>query len=105
MDISSLWAVLQMGVSQAAETASATSGEDFRVIGACAAAALCTSIGVFAAGLSEGYTAAKACEGIARNPQASGSITRAMMLGQAITETTAIYAFVISLVILIKVVF
>ncbi|MCX8065490.1 MAG: ATP synthase F0 subunit C [Candidatus Hydrogenedentes bacterium] len=76
------------------------SGEDLKIIVACLSAALVMGIVGIGAAFSEGYTAAKACEGIARNPEAAGSVTRTMIIGQAITESVAIYALVIAIIIL-----
>lgn len=45
----------------------------------------------------EGITAYKAVEAIGRQPEAAGEITRTMLVGQAVTETTGIYSFVIAL--------
>ncbi|GEM_PF-1080635 len=78
----------------------AVTGDDLKIIFACISAALVMSIVGLGAALSEGYTAAKACEGISRNPEASGSVTRTMIIGQAITESVAIYALVIAIIIL-----
>ncbi len=75
-------------------------GDDLKVIFACISAALVMGLVGLGAALSEGFTAAKACEGIARNPEASGAITRTMILGQAVTESVAIYALVIAIIIL-----
>jgi F-type H+-transporting ATPase subunit c len=101
MDISTVWAVLQMGVAQAAEEATTKlSSADIKTMVACFSAAIAIGLGVVGAGSSEGYAAAKACEGVARNPQASGAILRTMLMGQAITESTSIYALVIALLIL-----
>ncbi len=50
--------------------------------------------------IGEGWIAAKAVEGIARQPEAAGDLTRTMLVGQAVTETTGIYAFVIALVLI-----
>lgn len=103
MDTSLVWTVLGSAMGQATQEAakSAITGADLRIVAACASAAFAVAIGVFAAGLSEGIAAGKACEGIARNPEASGPITRTLIIGQAITEATAIYAFVVALFILI----
>lgn len=76
------------------------SGEDLKVMVACISAALVMGIAGLAAALSEGYTAAKACEGISRNPESAGPVTRTMIIGQAITESVAIYALVIAIIIL-----
>jgi F-type H+-transporting ATPase subunit c len=99
MDLSTALALLQATVAQAPETA--LSGGDFRVAVVVAAAAFAIAFGVIGAALSQGFATARACESIARNPQAAGAITRAMLIGQAITESTAIYALLIALLILV----
>ena len=62
-----------------------------------AAIAVMTGIG---AGLGIGYATAKSSEAIARQPEASGKINSTMILGCALAEATAIYGFVIGLMIL-----
>ena len=59
--------------------------------------AVFTGIG---AGIGIGIAAGKACESIARQPEASGKIMSAMILGAALAEATAIYGFVVALIIL-----
>ncbi|HCF06019.1 MAG TPA: ATP synthase F0 subunit C, partial [Desulfomicrobiaceae bacterium] len=41
-----------------------------------------------------------ACEGTARNPEASGKITVTMLIGLAMIESLAIYALVVNLILL-----
>ena len=53
------------------------------------------------AGIGIGLATSKAVEGIARQPEASGKITSALILGCALAEATAIYGFVIGLMIII----
>ena len=65
-------------------------------IGACIAAL--TGAG---AGIGIGLATSKAVEGIARQPEASGKITSALILGCALAEATAIYGLVIGLMIII----
>ncbi|MCL1831340.1 MAG: ATP synthase F0 subunit C [Oscillospiraceae bacterium] len=48
-------------------------------------------------GAGEGYIGGKAVEAIARQPEASGAITRTMLLGDVIAETSTVYAFVFAL--------
>ena len=100
MDISTALMLLQSTAGQAAETAKGISGAEMITIAKCFGAAIAIGIGVFAPGLTEGYATAKAVEGIARNPGATGLITRTMIIGQAITESNSIYALVIALLIL-----
>ena len=101
MDISSTWALLHNALGQAqAQAGAAVSGTDIKVAVSLIAAGLCMGIGALGSGLSEGFAAAKAVEGIARNPEAAPTIMRTMIIGQAVTESVAIYAFVISLLLL-----
>ena len=60
------------------------------------------SIGLSAIGpaTGEGYVAKKACAGLARNPEAQPQITTTMLVGMAVTESTAIYGFLVSLMLL-----
>ncbi|OQY09573.1 MAG: ATP synthase F0 subunit C [Fusobacteriia bacterium 4572_132] len=51
-------------------------------------------------GIGEGYAAGKATEAVARQPEAESTVIRTMVLGQAIAETTGIYALVVALILL-----
>ncbi|MBR1568182.1 MAG: ATP synthase F0 subunit C [Lachnospiraceae bacterium] len=53
------------------------------------------------AGISIGLATGKAVEGIARQPEAQGKIQSTLILGCALAEATAIYGFVIGLLIII----
>ena len=63
-------------------------------------AGLAIGIGAIGAAIGEGIAASKALEAIGRNPEASGKITPIMFVAMAITESSAIYALVIALIIL-----
>ncbi len=63
-----------------------------------AAIAVITGIG---AGIGIGVATGKACEATARQPEAEGKITKNLILGCALAEATAIYGFVIALLIII----
>jgi len=54
---------------------------------------LCTT-SMFGSGIGEGYLIGKALEAIGRNPKMEGSIFTKMIIGVALAESTAIYAFV-----------
>jgi len=54
----------------------------------------------FGAGIGIGIATSKACEGIARQPEASGKIQSALLLGLAMAESTAIYGFVIAILLM-----
>ena len=65
--------------------------------------AIAAGISVFTgvgAGIGIGIATSKAAEGISRQPEASGKIMTTTILGAALAEATAIYGFVIALVIL-----
>ena len=53
-----------------------------------------------AAFIGEGMVAAKACEAIGKNPKEAGLLTRTMLVGQAVSESTGIYSLVIALLLL-----
>ena len=68
---------------------------------ACAVGAgLCMGIGAIGPALGEGNAAGKALEGMARQPEASGTLRTNMILGCAVTESTGIYSLVIALLLL-----
>ena len=53
------------------------------------------------AGIGIGLATSKAVESIARQPEAKGDINKALLLGCALAEATAIYGFVIGLLIIL----
>ena len=59
--------------------------------------AMITGIGP---GIGQGYAAGKGVEGVANRPKWQGPIMRAMLLGQAVGQTTGIYALIIALILL-----
>ena len=68
---------------------------------ACAiGAGLCMGIGAIGPALGEGHAVGKALEGMARQPEAAGTLRTNMILGCAITETTGIYSLVVAILIL-----
>ena len=52
-------------------------------------------------GAGIGLATSKAVDAIARQPEADGKITKALLLGCALAEATAIYGFVIGLLIIL----
>ncbi|WP_350343528.1 ATP synthase F0 subunit C [Proteinivorax hydrogeniformans] len=62
-----------------------------------AGAAMIAGIG---AGIGQGYAAGKTVEAVARQPEARGPLTATMLLGQAVAETTGIYAFVVAFILI-----
>ena len=53
------------------------------------------------AGLGIGIATSKATEAIARQPEAAGDINKTLLLGSALAEATAIYGFVIGLLLIV----
>jgi len=60
--------------------------------------AVFTGIG---AGIGIGMATAKAVDAIARQPEAEGKISKTLIIGSALAEATAIYGFVIALLIIL----
>ena len=63
-----------------------------------AAVAVLTGIG---ACIGIGHATGKAVEAIARQPEAESKISKSLLLGCALAEATAIYGFVIGLLIIL----
>lgn len=64
------------------------------------ATALGMGIAAGLCGIGQGMGLKGACEGIARNPEASGSLTTTLILGLAFIESLAIYGLVVCLILL-----
>ena len=64
-----------------------------------AAIAVLTGIG---AGVGIGIATGKAAEAIARQPEAEGKISKTLILGCALAEATAIYGFIIGILIILS---
>lgn len=56
------------------------------------------------AGLGIGIATSKAAEAVARQPEASGKIQGILILGLALAEATAIYGFVVAILMVFKIV-
>jgi F-type H+-transporting ATPase subunit c len=63
-------------------------------------AGICMGLGAIGPGVGEGFAAGKACEAIGRKPEEAGLLTRTMLVGQAVSESTGIYSLVIALLLL-----
>jgi F-type H+-transporting ATPase subunit c len=62
-------------------------------------AALAIGIGGLGPGLGIGMAVRGAMEALGRNPEAAGDIRTTMIIGAALAEAVAIYAFVIAIII------
>lgn len=63
-------------------------------------AAICICIGSIGPALGEGRAVATALNSIAMQPDETGSITRTLFVGLAMIESTAIYCFVVSMILI-----
>ena len=63
-------------------------------------AGLCMGIGAIGPAVGEGTAVGKALEGMARQPEVSGTLRSTMIMGCAIAETTGIYSLLIAFMIL-----
>lgn len=64
-------------------------------------AGLVMGLGALGPALGEGNIGSKAMEAMARQPEMVGTITTRMILADAITETTGLYALLIAFMILL----
>ena len=55
------------------------------------------ALGMLGSGLGQGIAAGKAAEAISRNPEAESKIRSMFLVGAAIAESAALYAFVIAI--------
>ncbi len=62
-------------------------------------ASLAIGVGALGPGIGLGLAVRAAMEAIGRNPEAAGEIRTTMIVGTALIEAVAIYAFVIAIVI------
>lgn len=67
------------------------------------AAAMAIAISTIAPAIAQGYTAAKAMEGIARQPEAAGDIRTSMILALALMEALTIYGLLIAFMLIGKI--
>lgn len=63
-------------------------------------AGLAMGFGAIGPGVGEGYAAGRACEGVSKRPEEAPLLTRTMLIGQAVSESTGIYSLVIALLLI-----
>jgi F-type H+-transporting ATPase subunit c len=63
-------------------------------------AGITTSFGCLGPALAEGRAVTTALSALAQQPDASATITRTLFVGLAMIESTAIYCFVVSMIII-----
>jgi len=89
-----------LGLVLLATAAFASEGGDGAAVATIYATAFGMAIAAAGCGLGQGMGLKAACEGTARNPEASGKITVTLILGLAFVESLAIYALVVNLILL-----
>ncbi len=97
METSTIMSLLNMVATQ---TDAGITNETLISASSLIGAGICMGFGAIGPGVGQGYAAGKACEAIGRNPQEAGLLTRTMLIGQAVAESTGIYSLVIALVML-----
>ncbi|NOY67953.1 MAG: ATP synthase F0 subunit C [Deltaproteobacteria bacterium] len=63
-------------------------------------AGIAMGLGAIGPGIGEGFAAGKACEAVGRRPEEAGLLTRTMLVGQAVSESTGIYSLVVALLLI-----
>ncbi|MCR5031764.1 MAG: ATP synthase F0 subunit C [Lachnospiraceae bacterium] len=69
-------------------------------MGTTALGAALAALSCLGAGISIGLATGKAADAVARQPEADGKIMRILVLGCALAEATAIYGFVLGILII-----
>lgn len=83
-------------VAMAADGSGHSTGFGLAVLGM----AIGISIAAAGCGFAQGMAVKSACEGIARNPDASNKISSTLILGLAFIESLAIYALLVDLILI-----
>ena len=74
--------------------------ESYLKIFALLGSAFAMGFGAIGPGIGDGIVAKNANEAVGRSPKHMGLLTRTMIIGQAITETTDIYSLVVALILI-----
>jgi ATP synthase F0 subunit c len=65
-------------------------------------AGISTGLAAIGSGIGGGMAAGASCEGIARNPESVGKVTTIMLVGQAVSQTPAIFGLLVSFILIFK---
>jgi len=85
---------IQAGIEIAKMSGAAT------VLGLSAVGAGIALIAGVGPGIGQGFAAGKGAEAVGRQPEAKNEIMQTMIIGQAVSETTGIYGFVVGMLLL-----
>jgi F-type H+-transporting ATPase subunit c len=72
----------------------------FVAVASIISAGLCIGLGAIGPALGEGRALAQALASIAQQPDETNTITRTLFVGMAMVESTAIYCFVVSMILI-----
>ena len=64
------------------------------------ASGLCIGVGAIGPAIGEGRALAQALSSIAQQPDETNTITRTLFVGMAMVESTAIYCFVVAMILI-----
>jgi F-type H+-transporting ATPase subunit c len=98
--ILALFAVSSVGFAADAIPAADSYVKVIFSVGAMVASGIAIGCGAIGAGAGIGIAASGACQAVGRNPNAQGKVMMTMLIGMAMAESIAIYALVVSLVLL-----
>ncbi len=84
----------------AAVTAQAETAPESATGSKAVAAGICVGLAAAAGAVGMGIAIGKSCEGISRQPEASGQIRTSLMLGLVFIETAIIYSLIIAILII-----
>jgi F-type H+-transporting ATPase subunit c len=93
-------ALLFVGTGVALAAEAGPGGTNWVKVAVMIGAGLGIGIAAHGTGQGMGQAISAACEGTARNPEASGKLTTTMLIGLALIESLCIYALVIALIML-----
>jgi F-type H+-transporting ATPase subunit c len=60
-------------------------------------AGISVGMGAIGCGVGSGYAGGDACAGVGRWPESRGALLRTMLVGQAVSQSTSIYALLVAL--------
>ncbi len=63
-------------------------------------AGICMGIGAIGPGLGEGNVGAHAMDAMSRQPEMVGTITRSMLIADAVAESTGLYSLLIAFILI-----
>jgi ATP synthase F0 subunit c len=72
-------------------------GADLVTMAAVLGAGISVGVGAIGCGIGSGYAGGAACEGVGRWPASRGALLRTMLVGQAVSQSTSIYALLIAI--------